>query len=190
MMSTTNLSAYVKPALNCKHSLIKRMFWYVMNACIFKTSIFPYSQFKVCILRWFGARIGNCVVIKPCVNIKYPWLLQIGDHSWIGEKVWIDNLSRVSIGNNVCISQGVLLLTGSHNYKDPAFGLITGSITLDDGVWIGARSIVSQGITAGSHAVLCAGSVATKHLEPMSVYQGNPAIKIRPRIVHPLSKIN
>lgn len=189
-MNKTRLSNYVKPALNLKHSLIKRIFWFIINAWIFKTSILPCSRLKVHILRCFGARIGKSVVIKPCVNIKYPWNLQIGNHAWIGEKVWIDNLSSVSIGSNACISQGVLLLTGSHNYKDPAFGLITGSIILAEGVWIGAGSIVNQDIKAASHAVLCAGSVATKHLEAMSVYQGNPAVKIRARIVHPLSKIN
>ncbi|WP_316817944.1 WcaF family extracellular polysaccharide biosynthesis acetyltransferase [Pedobacter nyackensis] len=181
-MSKTNLSFYVKPALNLKHGFIKRTFWFIINAWVFKTSLFPSSRLKVQLLRWFGASIGKSVVIKPCVNIKYPWLLQIGDHSWIGEKVWIDNLVAVCIGHHVCISQGALLLTGSHNYKDPRFELIKGRIIIADGVWIGARAIVNQGITVKSHAVLSAGSVATKQLEAMSIYQGNPAIKVRKRI--------
>lgn len=141
----------------------------------------PFSGLKVKILRLFGARIGTGVIIKPCINIKYPWLLNIGDHSWIGENVWIDNLALVTIGKHVCLSQGAMLLTGSHNYKEPAFNLITGTITLEDGVWIGAKAIVNHSITAGSHAVLTSGSVATKNLDQYFIYQGNPAIKIRPR---------
>lgn len=180
-MHQTDLSAYQHRTLNLQHSWIKRVLWFYVNAVIFKTTLFPFMEIKVRLLRLFGAGIGKSVVIKPCVSIKYPWLLQIGDHSWIGENVWIDNLAWVSIGSHVCVSQGALLLTGSHNYKDPAFSLITGNIVLADGVWIGAGTILNQGVTAHSHAVLSSGSVATKDLEAWSVYQGNPAVKIRDR---------
>jgi putative colanic acid biosynthesis acetyltransferase WcaF len=89
----------------------------------------------------------------------------------------------VTIGSNACISQGVTLLTGSHNYKKTAFNLITGPIVLEDGVWLGAGSFVNQGVTIATHAVLTSGSVATKNLEPYSIYQGNPAIKVRSRTI-------
>jgi putative colanic acid biosynthesis acetyltransferase WcaF len=89
----------------------------------------------------------------------------------------------INIGSNVCISQGAVLITGSHNYKKTTFDLITGSIILEDGVWIGALAVVNPGITVASHAVLTTGSVATKNLEAYSIYQGHPAVKIRSRIV-------
>lgn len=73
--------------------------------------------FKIWMLRKFGAKIGKGVFIKPLVNIKYPWNLDIGDYTWIGENVWIDNLTQVKIGSNVCISQGAMLLCRNHNYK-------------------------------------------------------------------------
>jgi putative colanic acid biosynthesis acetyltransferase WcaF len=152
-----------------------------VNAVFFKTSFIPSSGFKVFLLRLFGARIGKKVTIKPCVNIKYPWFLQIGDHTWVGENVWIDSLVMITIGANVCLSQGAILLTGSHNYKTASFNLITKSVVLEDGVWIGAGAMVNLGITAGSHAMLTAGSIATKNMEPYSIYQGNPAVKIRDR---------
>lgn len=180
-MNRTDLSTYKHTAAYRNDNFLKRGLWFYINALIFKSALFPSSKLKVQLLRLFGARVGKQVVIRPGVNIKHPWLLQIGDHSWIGENVWIDNLVSVRIGSNVCISQGGLLLTGSHNYKDPSFGLITGSINLEDGVWIGAKAIVNHGITAGSHAVLSAGSVANKNLEPWTIYQGNPAVKIRIR---------
>ncbi|TKC60952.1 colanic acid biosynthesis acetyltransferase WcaF [Pedobacter hiemivivus] len=180
-MKKTDLSLYNNAAYHPGANLIKRTLWFYLNALFFKTSLIPLSSLKVCLLRLFGASVGKGVVIKPCVNIKYPWLLQIGDHSWIGENVWIDNLVKVHIGNHVCLSQGALLLSGSHNYKDPAFGLITGSIILEDGAWICAKAIVTQGITAGSHSILSAGSIATKNLEAYTIYQGNPATKIKHR---------
>jgi putative colanic acid biosynthesis acetyltransferase WcaF len=159
-----------------------RTAWYIVNA-VFFCSRFPSSTIKVALLRFFGAKLGKAIVIKPGVNIKYPWKLEIGNNCWIGENVWIDNLAKVSIGNNVCISQGVMLLTGNHNYKLKSFDLMTGEIILEEGTWIGARSTVCPGIKCFSHSVLGVGSVATKNLEAYSVYQGVPAFKIRDRVI-------
>jgi len=162
---------------------LKRVLWYYTNVLFFKSGLFPFYGIKNFLLKLFGAKLGKQVEIKPCVNIKYPWHLTIGDEVWIGENVWIDSLVPIIIGSNICISQGAMLLTGSHNYKKPSFDLITGSVILEDGVWIGAGAIVNQGITVYSHAILTSGSVATKNLEPYTIYQGNPAVKIRTRVI-------
>jgi putative colanic acid biosynthesis acetyltransferase WcaF len=121
------------------------------------------------------------VVIKPNVNIKYPWKLRIGNYCWIGEQVWIDNLDQVTLEDNVCISQGALLLCGNHNYKTKAFDLMIAPIYLCEGSWVGAKSSVAPGVTFSSHAVLSMGSVATTHLEAYSIYSGNPAVKVKSR---------
>lgn len=164
-------------------SVLKRLSWYLANRIFLNTSVLFPSGFKCRILELFGAKIGNGVVIKPKVNIKYPWFLSIGDNSWIGENVWIDNLVQVNIGANVCVSQGAMLLTGNHDYKKESFDLITGEITLEDGVWIGAKSVVCPGVICKSHSVLAVSSVATKDLEAYSIYQGNPAVRVRNRII-------
>jgi len=159
----------------------KLRLWYLINLFFFKTSLpFP-STIKVWLLTIFGAKIGTGVVIKPSVNIKYPWFLNIGDYCWIGENVWIDNLAKVNIGSNVCLSQGAYLLTGNHNYKTPNFDLILGEITLEDGVWIGAKSIVCPGVICKSHSILAVNSVANNDLHSWSIYQGNPAVFKRRR---------
>ena len=181
-MKQVNIALY-KTSIVIGTSTLKQVLWYFTNVLILKNSFLPGTGIRIFFLRIFGARVGKGVVIKPSVNIKYPWKLVIGDYSWIGEKVWIDNLAEVSIGNSVCISQGALLLTGNHNYKKIAFDLITAPITLEDGVWIGASAIVCPGVTCGSHAVLSVASIATKNLEPYCIYKGNPAIKIAERIV-------
>jgi putative colanic acid biosynthesis acetyltransferase WcaF len=182
-MQQTDLFSYNNYPYNPGGSAFKRVVWYYVNVLVFKSSLFPFYAFKNSLLRLFGAKIGKEVEIKPCVSIKYPWLLTIGNEVWIGEKVWIDNLVMVTIGSNVCISQGAILLTGSHNYKKTTFDLLTGNVILEDGVWIGAGAIVNMGVTVASHAVLSSGSVATKNLEPYTVYQGNPAVKVRQRVI-------
>lgn len=162
---------------------MKRTIWYFINVLFIKNAFNPSSKFRVWLLRAFGAQVGCNVVIKPGVNVKYPWLLEIGDYAWIGENVWIDNLAKVRIGNNVCISQGAMLLCGNHNYKKSAFDLMLGEITLEDGCWIGAQSVVCPKVTVHSHAVLGVASVAHHDLDAYWVYQGNPAVKVRERIV-------
>ena len=160
---------------------VKRIIWYFINLLFFK-SAFPFSGLKAGLLRAFGARVGRGVGIKPHVSIKYPWFLTIGDYTWIGERVWIDNLTDVVIGANVCLSQEAYLLTGNHNYKKPTFDLMLGKIVLEDGVWIGARAVVCPGVTCYSHAVLTVSSVATQNLEAYGIYTGNPAEKIKQRL--------
>jgi putative colanic acid biosynthesis acetyltransferase WcaF len=179
-MKKTDLSLFQNKAYYPGSSL-KRMAWYLANRLFLNTSILYPTVFKVFILRLFGAKIGKGTVLKPNISIKYPWFLEFGNHVWIGEHVWIDNLAHVSIGDHACISQGALLLTGNHDYKKSSFDLITGEITLEDGVWIGAKSIVGPGVRCGSHSILAVGSFTSKDLDAYGIYQGNPAVKIRNR---------
>lgn len=179
----TDLSRYDNSWYNPGGGTLKRILWYFTNVLFFINPLNPSSGIKVRLLRMFGAQIGKGVVIKPSVNIKYPWNLFIGNYSWIGENVWIDNLVQVTIGANVCISQGAMLLCGNHNYKKTTFDLIVKPIIIEDGVWIGAQTTVCPGVKAHSHSVLCVGSVASKDLDAFSIYRGNPAEFIKTREV-------
>lgn len=180
-MGATDLSTFNNRWYKIGASYPKQIAWYFVNVLFFKSGLNPISSLKVTLLRAFGAKIGYGVVIKPSVNIKYPWKLSIGDYTWIGEEVWIDNLDQVTIGSHCCLSQGALLLCGSHNYTESAFGLKIKPITLEDGVWIGAKSVVLQGVRCYSHSILSASSVAAKDLEAYTIYRGNPALKTQIR---------
>jgi len=179
----TDLSKYNNSWYNPGAGPIKRLIWLWVNAIFLKSSFIPSSGIRVFFLKLFGARIGTGVNIKPGVSVKYPWYLEIGDYAWIGEDVWIDNLCPTKIGAHACLSQGSMLLTGNHNFKKPAFDLIVGGITVEDGVWIGAKATVCPGLTCKSHSVLAVGSVATKDMDAYSIYQGNPAVKVKERTV-------
>ena len=179
---TTDLSTYNNSWYN-SGSRFKRGTWYIISFVFFQTAWFPFSSLKVAILRALGATIGKGVVIKPGVQIKYPWNLTIGNHVWVGEGVWIDNLAPVTIGSHACLSQGAYLLTGNHNFTLPSFDLIIKGIVLEEGVWIGAKAVVCPGVTCASHAVLAVGSVATKDLERYTINQGNPAIRVKSRSI-------
>jgi putative colanic acid biosynthesis acetyltransferase WcaF len=182
-MQTTNLSTFNNSWYNSGRNGLVVFLWYFTNIFVMMNPLNPFSFIKVCFLRLFGARVGKNVLIKPGVNIKYPWQLEIGDNCWIGERVWIDNLAMVKIGSDVCISQGAMLLCGNHDYRLSTFDLLVGEINLENGVWIGALSVVGPGVTIGSHAVLSVGSVAGKNLEGWKIYRGNPAEPVRERVI-------
>lgn len=172
----THLSRYDNSLYSRGAGNMKCVLWYFTNLLFIKNHWNPLNDLKVAILKLFGSKIGKGVVIKPGVNIKYPWFLTIGDYSWIGEDVWIDNLAQVTIGLNCCISQGALLLCGNHNFRSETFDLIVKPITIEDGAWVGAKSVVCPGVTVSEDAVLAVGSVATTSLDAATIYQGNPAV--------------
>lgn len=180
-MSNTDLSGYDNSWYQPKASILTRTLWHFTNHLFFTHGLFPFSSLKVLLLKLFGSTVGKGVNVKPVVNIKYPWLLNVGNNVWIGEGVWIDNLAKVSIGDNVCLSQGAMLLTGNHNYRKSSFDLMIGGIRLEEGVWIGAKSIVCPGVVCHSHSVLSVHSVATNDLDAYTIYQGNPARKVKDR---------
>jgi putative colanic acid biosynthesis acetyltransferase WcaF len=164
-------------------SLLVRVIWMAINGCFFLTWVPWPSGLKRALLGVFGARVGAGVVVKPRVNIKYPWNLEVGDHSWVGEGVWIDSLAKVRIGANACLSQGVMIETGNHDWSKPTFDLMLGEVVLEDGAWAAARSTLLPGSRLASHAVLGAGSVLSGDTEPYGIYLGTPARKVKERVI-------
>ncbi|MEY2648539.1 MAG: colanic acid biosynthesis acetyltransferase WcaF [Bacteroidota bacterium] len=167
-------------------SKIKQWLWFFCSPLLIRNPLIPFSGFRKWVLALFGASIGIEARIRPGVKIKFPWKLRMGDHVWLGEDCWIDNITDVIIGSHVCISQGAMLCTGNHNYHSSGFELISKSIILEDGVWIGAKAIVTSGVRAYSHSMLAAGSVATRDMLAYGIYQGNPANHIKSRTIDSL----
>ncbi len=176
------LSEYNNKDFSHGKSKLFRFLWMVISNLFFDTWVPYHSKMKVILLRFFGAKIGKNVIIRPNVRIKQPWCLAVGDNVWIGESVWIDNLVQVTMHSDVCLSQGAVLLTGNHDYKSKSFELLTGEIFLESGVWIGAKAMVGPGVRCYSHSVLSAGSITFKDTLPYYIYQGNPAEPKRKRL--------
>jgi putative colanic acid biosynthesis acetyltransferase WcaF len=166
------LDRFEKPRIAGYPWLPIRVVWYLLNYCIFSTFVPVPSVLKRMLLRVFGAKVGRGVVIKPRVRIKSPWALTIGDYSWLGEDCWIDNQVGVYIGRHCCISQGVYICTGNHDYNDVAFRFLGSGVTISDGCWIGARANVSPGAKLEAMAVIGMG------LTVKGVVQKNQIIEV------------
>lgn len=176
-----DLSSFSVEGYRPGRSLVTQLLWYFTSLWLFESGWFLLTRLKPTILRAFGAKIGTGVVIKPNVRIKYPWRLSIGDHCWIGQEVWIDNLAQVTIGDHVCVSQRAYLCTGSHDYRKTSFDLITGEIQLGNGSWVAAGALITGGVSIGANALVAGGSVVSKDLPAGKIVTGAAPRKMRDR---------
>ncbi|MDX1389794.1 MAG: WcaF family extracellular polysaccharide biosynthesis acetyltransferase [Acidobacteriota bacterium] len=162
-------------------SAVVEVLWRFVSALVFQSAIVPSYALKRVVLRAFGAKVGEGVVIKPRVSITLPWKVTLGDHVWIGEGAWLDSLAEVRIDAHACISQRAYLCTGNHDYRSRRFDLRVEPIVVGRGAWVAAGAVIGPGVTIGDGAVLGLGSVAATDLEPFVIYRGNPAVRVRDR---------
>lgn len=132
-------------------------------------------------LKILGSSIGTGSHINRKSYLMDPNRLYIGNYSDINRNVTLDARGLLYIGNSVSISHGVMLMTGSHDINDSSFRAVFLPIKIDDYVWIGCGAIVLQGVTIGKGAVVAAGAVVTKDVEPFTIVGGVPAKAIGKR---------
>lgn len=180
-MNTVRLDHFNNDWYQPGRSKLWQIAWFFLGCPLLRCSVLPSAGLRVALLRWFGAQVGEGVVIKPGVRVKYPWNLKIGNHTWIGEDCWIDNLTTVRLGSHVCLSQGVYLCTGNHDWTDPSFSLMVRPITLEDGSWAGARSVLTPGVVLHECAIAAAGAVVMRDIPEYEVHAGNPAAFVKRR---------
>jgi putative colanic acid biosynthesis acetyltransferase WcaF len=140
---------------------VVRLLWMLVSRCLTMQWWCP-NQLRVLVLRAFGARIGTGTRIKFDVKIDWPWKLEIGNDTWIGESVWIINAEPVVIGSNTCISQAVVLCSGGHDISSPTFEFDNAPIVIGDSVWIAARATVLRGVRVGDGATVGATALVTR----------------------------
>jgi putative colanic acid biosynthesis acetyltransferase WcaF len=148
--------------------------WWLVQAIVFPLTPHPFNQIRCRVLRWFGATIGKGVLIRPTARFTYPWKVDIGDFSWVGDDVVFYSLARIRIGSHCVISQKTYLCTGNHDIRDPAFGLKTASIEVGNGVWIATDCFVAPGVQIGANAVIGARSSVFSSMPEQQVCWGTP----------------
>ena len=163
-------------------SIILSTYWfftdYVMNH-IFSHS--PIWYIRKMYLLICGGKIKRRSQIDMNCTIMDAYKLHIGEHTHINRNCLLDARGTIEIGNNVSISQRVTLVTGSHDMNSPDFAYINDSIIIKDYVWIGINATILGGVKIGEGAVICAGAVVCKDIEPYTVVAGIPAKKIGKR---------
>jgi putative colanic acid biosynthesis acetyltransferase WcaF len=171
---------YLAPAFSFGNRL-RRAIWGILYVCFFRSSPRPLHEWRSALLRLMGAKLGSNCHIYPKSRIWAPWNLICGEQATIADGAVIYNPEPVRLGSHAIVSQEAYLCGATHDYEDPAFPLIAFPISLGEYSWICARATVQSGVNVGDGAVLALGSIATKDLEPWTVYGGVPARKLKRR---------
>jgi putative colanic acid biosynthesis acetyltransferase WcaF len=162
--------------------LAARLLWQFARP-LFRYSPRPLFAWRNFLLRCFGARVGRNIRFENSVRIQYPWMLEIGDYSAIGDYVLIYNLGKVTIGARVTISQQAHLCAGTHDYTRPEMPLERLPISIGDDVWICADAFIGPSVSVGQGAVVGARSAVFHEVQPWTVVGGNPARFIKDRVL-------
>jgi putative colanic acid biosynthesis acetyltransferase WcaF len=182
-MTSIGVDPYLVPAFPLNNRLL-RAAWGVVYALLFRTSPRPCHRWRAFLLRCFGAKLGKNCHIYGRASIWAPWNLVCDDQATIGDEAIIYNPKRVILGSHSIISQQAYLCGATHDYEDPAFPLIASPISVGPYAWICARATVQSGVSVGEGAVLALGSIATRDLQPWTVYAGAPARRVKSRMRH------
>lgn len=181
MINRIRLDQYNQDEFSRGRSGLVILCWWLVQGTIFRFSLHPMYKWRNFLLRLFGAKIGKGVQIRSSAKFTYPWKVEIGDFSWIGDNVEFYSLDHITVGRHCVISQKSYLCTGSHDMNDPRFGLITKPIRIKDGAWIASDVFLYPGVSIGEMAVVAARSTVTKSVAANEVHAGSPAKFIKHR---------
>ncbi|HEY2201013.1 MAG TPA: hypothetical protein VGH56_03935 [Solirubrobacteraceae bacterium] len=177
---TTGKDPYTRPAFSLANRAA-RLLWNLTWLLLYRPSPRPFHAWRAVLLRLFGATLGPDCHFYPASRVWAPWNLRCADHVAAGDGAEIYNPSPMQLGSHVILSQDCYLCGATHDYNDPAFPLLAYAMTVEPYAWICARASVAPGVRVGEGAVLGLGSVATRDLDPWTVYSGNPAQPVRQR---------
>ena len=158
------------------------LLWWLVQAVVFPLTLHAHHAPRRLLLRWFGARIGRGVAIRPSARFHYPWKIEIGDYSWVGSGVEFYSLGPIRLGNHTVVSQNTYLCTGSHNPADPAFGLQVAPIVIENGAWIAANCFIGPDVTIGANSLVGARSSVFTDLPADYICLGSPCKPCKPRV--------
>lgn len=154
----------------------------------------PLHQFRLFFYRLSGMKIGAGSRIHMRGRIYDPRHIIIGEDTIIGERVTLDGRKQLlnsegglEIGDHVDIASEVMIWTSQHDLKSPEWHAMEAKVVIEDYVFLGPRTIILPGVKIGRGAVVAAGAVVTKDVEPLAIVAGVPAKKIGER---PVSQLN
>ncbi len=172
-----------KDSLGLKNKLA-RACWIVFSLIFFRPFAGPFFRYyRSFILRLWGAKVGRRCAIAAGAKIWAPWNLTFGDYVAVANGAELYSVAPIIFGNYITVSQDAYLCTASHDITKRLKPLVTHPICLKDFSWVCARAIVLPGVRIGEGAVIGAGAVVTKDVEPWMVVGGNPAKVIKRRVL-------
>ncbi len=150
--------------------------------CNYVINQIPFHTVRMKNYRRLGVKIGAGSTIFMSTYMHEAENISIGEATIINSHCHLDGRSGLKIGSNVNISSHVVLVAGSHDVQNgETFPGYAKPITIEDYVWLCTRSTILAGVIVGRGAVVAAGAVVTKSVEPYTIVGGVPAVKIGER---------
>lgn len=185
---------------SCLEKVILKLYSRLYSKCVVDSEKWNLIQDKFSILPSGGIvskkrelfysktlrKCGSNLRVMPGFIVKFPKNLFIGSNVFINRNVFITARDNIYIGNDVLIGQNTVINSGNHQFADTNVpinmqGHSSDKIYIGNDVWIGANCTILKGVKIGDGAVVGAGSVVTKDVEPYTIVGGVPAKKIKNR---------
>ena len=181
-MNYQNLKRFkVPPDFRGRSTFIVQLWWLVQASLFAHSPKFLYGWRRF-LLRLFGAKVGKGVLIRPSVEITYPWKVSIGNYVWIGDDSVLYSLGDIEIGDHTALAHRVYLCTGTHDYTSSSFDIEAYKITIGAQVWLPNDVFVSPGVSISDGVVVGARSSVFSDLPEGMICVGSPAKPIRKRL--------
>jgi acetyltransferase-like isoleucine patch superfamily enzyme len=153
--------------LSFANHIVNRIPFYELRKLLYKKLLFM--------------KIGKHTNIQMGLRVYSPWKIKLANNSVINNNVVLDGRGSLNIGSNVNISPYVQIYTAEHDVNSSNFEYVSEKVVIEDYAWISTNSIVLPGVTIGKGAVVSAGALVTKDVEPYAIVGGVPAKKIGSR---------
>ena len=181
MQRKIDLSEF-RSELSLRNKII-RTIWGICYALFFRTSPRPCFAWRRWLLKRFGSKLADHTRIYPNSTIYYPPNLEMGEHAVLGDNVNCYNVDKIVIGEHAMVSPFSFLCSASHDNSIRNLPLITAPIIVEPEAWVCSDAFVGPGVTIGRGAVVGACGCVFKDVEPWTIVGGNPAKKIKDRVI-------
>ena len=184
--NTDDVSEKCSNVLSTKQKLLQKLNSYCYGLCRYYSILIgkiPSNRIRKLLLKLiFCMKIAKRAVVYGGFEIRSPWNIELGE-CVVGVNALLDGRNGIVINDGVCLAQNVSIYTEQHDVNDPLFRTNGkgGKVYIDELAWISSRTTILPKVQVGRGAVLAAGAVATKNMEPYGIYAGIPARKISER---------
>lgn len=166
-----------------KSDKVYRLIWRIISLFLFKPFSLPFfNEWRIFLLKVFGAKIGKHCNIYASAYIPSPRNLIMGMHSTLGPEVKL-HIGKTMIGNKVTVSQRTYLCSATHETDSINVPFIAGEIEIEDFVWIAAEAFIMTNTVIGEGSIIGARAVVIKDVVAWTIVAGNPAKFIKNRII-------
>lgn len=164
-------SEVAKKSLNRGKSILSEAWMFAIHV----VGYIPSHHVRRFFYRLSGMKIGDGSSIHMGARFYDLSKIKIGKDSIIGEGVVLDGRAPLIIGDHVDFASEVMVYNCEHDIHSENFEAIGGEVKIDDYVFVGPRALILPGVSVGKGAVVAAGAVVTKDVQPYSIVGGVPA---------------